>query len=196
MWIYKIGTISTITMSQAERENNAKEIYNFFSDLGFTLEAICGMLGNMEHESWLNPGMKQTVAVSSGWGLIQWTPSSVLTNWCTSKGYNWYDGYAQCTRINREGNNESDAKGYWLPTSAYSYTWSQFSKLTDVTEATKAFLYERERAGVSALNLRIEYAIKWYDFFGGETPIPPTPPTPPSPKTRRKMPIYMMVRRR
>lgn len=196
MWIYKEGTISTITMSQAERENNAREFYNFFGSLGFTIEAICGMLGNIEHESWLNPAMKQNLSVSSGWGLIQWTPSSVLTNWCTSKGYNWYDGYAQCNRINREGNNEPDAMGYWLPTSAYSYTWSQFSKLTDVTEATKAFLYERERAGVSALNQRIQYAIKWYNFFGGESPIPPIPPTPPTPKERRKMPIYMMVRRR
>ena len=29
-WIYKVGTIQTVTMSESERRNNATEFYNYF----------------------------------------------------------------------------------------------------------------------------------------------------------------------
>ena len=63
--------------------------------------------------------------------------------------------------------------GQWIPKPAlgYSYTGDEFSKLTDVSEACKAYLYERERAGVEALEKRLEYARQWYEFLEGETPI-------------------------
>ena len=193
-WIYKVGTIQTVTMSESERRNNATEFYNYFIKLNFSLSAICGMLGNIERESWLNPGMKQGTSEKLGWGLIQWTPSTDLTDWCNSKGYNWYDGNAQCELIDSEGQGAQGVSGRWLPTKTYPYSWAQFSQLTDVNEATKAFLYERERSGVSALADRLKYAVKWYEYFSGV--IPPTPPTPPIPTTKKRMPIYMMIRRR
>lgn len=190
-WIYDIGVGKYF--DETQKQNNATEFYNYFIDKGATLESICGMLGNIEQESTLNPAIKQTSSVSSGWGLIQWTPSTVLTDWCNKYGYNWYDGSAQCERIDCEGSGTKDASGYWLPTTQYPYKWSEFIALTDVEESTKAYLYERERAGTPNLEKRIEYANKWYDFFS-DTPVPPTPPTPPTPKVRKKMPLYMMLK--
>ena len=175
-------------------QNNAIEFYNYFVNKGATLEAICGMLGNIQRESTLNPGIKQGSSTSLDWSLIQWTPSTVLTRWCKTYGYNWYDGSAQCERISCEGEGTKGASGYWLPTSDYTYNWSEFLALTDVAEATKAYLYERERAGVVALNDRLQYASEWYEYFSG-TPVPPTPPTPPTPRKRTPMPIYMMLRK-
>lgn len=188
-WIYDIGVAKYFSTSQMQ--NNATEFYNYFINKGATLEAICGMLGNIQRESTLNPGIKQGSSISLGWGLIQWTPSTVLTNWCDTYNYNWYDGKAQCERIFCEGNGTKDASGYWLPTSEYEYSWSEFLELTDVAEATKAYLYERERAGVEALNDRLQYACEWYEYFNG-TPVPPTLPTP---RKRKTMPIYMMLRK-
>ena len=188
-WIYEIGVAKYFSTSQMQ--NNATEFYNYFTNKGATIEAICGMLGNIQRESTLNPGIKQGSSTSLGWGLIQWTPSTVLTNWCKTYGYNWYDGSAQCERISCEGEGTKGAGGYWLPTHDYPYSWSEFIALTDVAEATKAYLYERERAGIGALDLRLKYASEWYEYFSGK---PPTPPTPPTPRKRKSMPIYMMLK--
>lgn len=191
-WIYDIGVQKYFNQSQ--QENNATEFYNYFINYGATIEAICGMLGNITRESTLNPANKQGNSTSLGWGLIQWTPATVLTNWCKRYGYNWYDGTAQCERIKCEGEGTNNANGYWLPTSDYSYSWSEFITLTDVAEATKAYLYERERSGTEALDLRLQYANDWYSYFTG-SPVPPSPPTPPTPIKRTSMPIYMMLRK-
>lgn len=191
-WIYEIGVAKYFSTSQMQ--NNATEFYIYFINYGATLEAICGMLGNIQKESTLNPGIKQGSSISLGWGLIQWSPSTVLTNWCKTYGYNWYDGAAQCDRISCEGEGTKGASGYWLPTSEYPYSWSEFLALTDVAEATKAYLYERERAGIEALDLRLQYANEWYSYFT-DSPVPPTPPTPPTPRKRTSMPIYMMLRK-
>lgn len=191
-WIYEIGVGKYFT--QAQMETNAKEFYNYFSSYGATLEAICGMLGNIQQESTINPGIKQGTSISLGWGLIQWTPSTVLTDWCDTYGYTWYDGAAQCDRIVAEGEAIKGAGGTWIPTKDYPYSWSEFLTLTDVNEATYAYLKERERAGTEAIENRLKYASNWYTFFSGSTPTPPTPPTP-TPTTKKKMPIYMMIRR-
>ena len=168
-WEVKVGT--GVYLTQEQMENNAKLFNQYFQSKGVTLESICGMLGNIQQESGLNPGIKQTASTSSGWGLIQWTPSTVLTEWCNTYGYTWYDGDAQCLRIWSEGTNEMSAGGTFIPTAEYPYTWSEFCALTNVDEATKAYLYERERAGDEKLENRLEYARKWYEFLKGETPV-------------------------
>lgn len=195
---YRIGVQAGLT--QTERENNANEIYNYFSYYGATLDCICGMLGNWQWESGLNPGCKQGLSTSLGWGLIQWTPSTVLTDWCNRYNYNWYDGYAQCYRIWCEGTNQLGAGGVWIPTTEYPYTWSEFLALTDRHEAVKAWLYERGRGAPETLHVaeRLQYSDEWYQYFTGSPtpPIPPVPPTPPTPiQRRKKMPLYMMLRR-
>lgn len=196
-WVYNIGVQTQYADMSADQINNATEFYYFFYARGTTLEAICGMLGNITVESGINPGCKQTASTSSGWGLIQWTPSTVLTNWCYPLHLNWYDGAAQCERIVAEGEGTQGAQGYWLPTQSYPYTWAQFEQLTDVEEACKAYLYERERAGTAALERRLQYASDWYAYFTGQ-PTPPTPPTPTPPTPYKRlhgMPVYMMIRR-
>lgn len=162
-WIYEIGTGKYF--NEEKMQNNAYEFYLYFSDKGATLESICGMLGNIQRESTINPGIKETESETSGWGLIQWTPSTVLRNWCTQYGYNWYDGIAQCERIWNEGTGEKGANGYWLPTQDYSYSWLEFIALTDVHESVYAYLYERERAGVIAIEERLSNADKWYQYL-------------------------------
>ena len=44
-------------LTQGEMESNAKEIYTYLSDKGWTINAISGMLGNMQRESTINPGL-------------------------------------------------------------------------------------------------------------------------------------------
>lgn len=186
-WTVKVGVAQYLT--QSEMENNANEFYAYFNSKGFTIESISGMLGNLQQESNINPGMKQTASASSGWGLIQWTPSSNLTDYANAKGSDWATGEIQTQLMWDEIINGYG--GQWIPKPAlgYSYTGDEFSKLTDVAEACKAYLYERERAGVEALSKRLTYASNWYKYLTGVTP-----PTPPTPTKRKGMPVWMMCR--
>lgn len=182
-WNYVI-TDST-PWSHKTQSGNADEIISYFNSLGFTNEAIAGLLGNMERESFLNPGQQQIGgggATNSGYGLIQWTPSTDLTD---IVGNEWYRGDLQIQLINDEGSTSR-----WIPTSSYPYSWSEFSQLTDYEEATKAYAYERERAGVASIETRLEYADFWYNYILDNPPSPPTP-TP----TKKHMPVWMMCRR-
>lgn len=186
-WIVKVGVSAYLT--QSEMENNATEFYGYFNSKGFTIESVAGMLGNLQQESTINSGMKQTASASSGWGLIQWTPSSNLTEYANAYGTVWSTGEIQTQLMWDEIINGYG--GQWIPKPSlgYDYTGAEFSKLTDVSEACKAYLYERERAGVEALSNRLTYANNWYEYLTGVTP-----PTPPTPTKRKSMPVWMMCR--
>ena len=43
-------------LTRSQMADNARYVFNFFRKLGWTSNAICGMLGNMERESTINPG--------------------------------------------------------------------------------------------------------------------------------------------
>lgn len=188
MWVYNIGVQALLTQSQ--KENNATEFYYYFDNYGCTIESICGMLGNIDAESGINPGNKETASSTSGWGLIQWTPATVLTSWCNLRDYYWYDGVIQCYVIECEGEGKQDCGGRFLPTNDYPYTWDEFTQLTDIEEATKAYFYERERGTSSTLQNRIDKANEWYTYLTG---LPPSP-TPPTPTPRRKFPLIFMIK--
>lgn len=49
------------------------------------------MLGNMETESTINPGIWQSLNsgnASGGFGLTQWTPATKYINWANNNGLN------------------------------------------------------------------------------------------------------------
>ena len=69
-------------LGDAQKETNAKFIYNYLKGKGWTKGAICGLLGNVEQESKMNPGAWQSASKittstkgdGSGFGLFQWDP--------------------------------------------------------------------------------------------------------------------------
>lgn len=192
-WIVKVGVNAYLTQSQME--NNATEFYGYFHSKGFTIESIAGMLGNLQQESNINPGMKETASASSGWGLIQWTPSSNLTEYASAHGTGWAGGEIQTQLMWDEIINGYGSQWIPKPNKGYSYTGEKFSQLTNVTTACMAYLIERERAGAEVAEKRVAYANAWYKYLTGVTPpTPPEPPEPPTPTKRKGMPVWMMCR--
>lgn len=193
-WIYDIGKYKYFTTAQ--QENNVLEIYNYFRNYDMTLEALCGILGNMSKESTMNPGIKQGDDPSLGWGLIQWSPHHWLVDWCEKLGLDWYDGNAQLRRIVAEGEKTTDdGYSWWNTVEGYRYSWREYCQITDVDLALEAYFYIRIRAGKPDMQTRYEWAHYWYEFLSGEEP--PVPPVPPTPSKKKKgMPVWMMVRRR
>lgn len=80
------GTVYTLAcgdghggLNTEQQKANAEYIYNYLTNEGWTKNAICGLLGNIQSESSLNPGswkVKDKMENNVGYGLVQWTPAS------------------------------------------------------------------------------------------------------------------------
>lgn len=96
-------TISNNTsLTQYQQLINAWFIYLYLIELDWSSNAIYAMLGNMEAESTINPGKWEVSANPPGYGLTQWTPSTKLTIWAESNGYEKSSIDTQLKRIEYE----------------------------------------------------------------------------------------------
>ena len=82
-WISKDGSLTT-----EEMNNNANIVITTLREKGYHDNTIAGILGNMQNESSVNPGRYETGG--SGYGLVQWTPQSVLINHAETLGLSPY----------------------------------------------------------------------------------------------------------
>lgn len=165
-------------LNTADQQNNATEFWNALGSWGWSVEAVCGMLGNIQSESTVNPGVWQNFDEGNldlGLGLVQWTPATKLISWCSEQGYSYTDGLAQCLRIQWELENGEQ----WIPTIAYPMTFEEFHKSTlSPYNLAIIFLmnYERPReAGADVQATRGNQAQDWYRYLEGKEPIPPGP---------------------
>ena len=158
-------TISNNYLTESQMQGNALEVYNFFSARGWTLNAIAGMLGNMERESNINPGLWQSLDYgnySGGYGLVQWTPATNYTDWASSRGYSITDPQGQMVWID----TMTVSSGQWIATSEYNLSFAAFKASTQSPEwLASAFLKNFERAGVEAEDERRSDARKWYNYL-------------------------------
>lgn len=149
-------------LPQDQQLHNAQIAANYFIKLGWQKNAICAILGNMGHESGLNPNMYEygySWAANRGFGLVQWTPRTKLSSWCDSKGLDFRKGESQLERINFESKNGIQ----WLATRSYNFSFDAFAhnnvKL-DVNTLTAAFQrnYERPANPMASLASRQSFA--------------------------------------
>jgi len=74
------GDVSLLTpissnnyLSQSQMENNAMIVYDYLSKQGWSKNAICGAIANMQAESTINPGLwEKGNTTNPGYGLVQW----------------------------------------------------------------------------------------------------------------------------
>lgn len=179
-------------LSRSEMENNATLLWGDFKSKGWSLNAVCGMLGNMQTESSINPGIWEnlTVNYNRGFGLVQWTPASKYINWA---GSNYTDGYLQCERIQWELNNGQQ----YYPTSKYPMTFREFSVSTETPEyLAQVFITNYERPKDPDQPIRSTQAREWYNFLSDSPDPPPDPPEPPPTPSGEypRMKLWMALR--
>lgn len=150
-------------LSLEQMKDNAQYILDYLTQKGWSKNAICGMLGNMQRESTINPGIWQNLDEGNttlGVSLVQWTPATKYINWCNSNGLVWSDMDSALKRILWELENGEQ----YYSTDSYPESFSEFTKSTkSVSYLASAFLHNYERAGVSAESERQENAQYWYD---------------------------------
>lgn len=158
-------TIGNYYLSEVQMQGNALEVYNYFSARGWSLNAIAGILGNMESESTINPGIWQSLNegnYSGGFGLVQWTPATNYTDWASSNGYGITDPEGQLFWID----TQTVPTGQWIATSDYNISFDSFKASAQSPEyLASAFLKNFERAGVEVENDRRTQARKWYNYL-------------------------------
>lgn len=176
-WIVHISNQAG-SMTEAEMQNNAREVYGQLISTGrWTLNSISGVLGNWEYESYLNPGQWQIGypigGNSGGVGLGQWTPPSHLRDWMELEGHDLYSGYWQVYYLdyNNIYYNGSYHGSQWNTGPSPSWTWDYFRSSTNTPEeCANAFFQQWEQPGDVTAPIRMELARKWYEYLGGVTP--------------------------
>lgn len=153
-------------LSMNEMTINAQEIMNQLTSRGWTKNAVAGMLGNMQSESTINPGIWESLSpnVKRGYGLVQWTPATKLISWAEGQGLDYTSGDVQLQRIDWEVANNQQ----WIATSQYPMSFQEFKVSTLTPEyLAQVFIRNYERPLNSNQPIRSTQARYWYDNLDG-----------------------------
>ncbi len=179
-------------LNLSQMQTNASYIYSKMGAQGWTINAISGMLGNMQSESTINPGIWQKLIAGNlkgGFGLVQWTPASKYIDWAESEGLTYTDMDSNIARINWELENRQQ----FYPTEQYPMTFAEFKVSTESPYILGAvFLYNYERPASPKPDQRGKQAEYWYEYLSGEEPPTPKPP----PYTGSKSKIWLSMKRK
>lgn len=194
-------------LSKSEQDNNAYIIYKALIKEGYSLNAVSAVLGNMVVESNINPGIWESLTYNpqNGYGLVQWTPSTKLKDWCDEKGLDWKSGDAQVQKIIHEiqtntqwGDNPYAHRHGYTKEPPFDFNTFMHSRLSPQELAVYFSLYYEkpaERYFVSSMTDRQSYAGYYFSKYYGVDPNPepdlpidppkPMPPFPVKPSTRK-----------
>lgn len=184
-WIIPVVKGAEYTRSEPlndeQFKNNARCFYGEMHARGWSLNAIAGMLGNIQSESSCNPNRWQGDYVGSmvtneeGFGLVQWTPYTNCTNWLKEKGY-WGKfaqyGTAECNLLDWEfSDSVPHEREQWYPKPPYMMSKQEFKTSTkDAGELAMAFLYNYERPKDPYQPIRATQARNIYNYLKGFKP--------------------------
>lgn len=151
--------------------NLQEQIFNYLKQNGFTDEAACAVLGNIEQEC--NTWNPKQVQIDGGWaaGLFQWENYRLksgrwknLDTFAKARGKSWDDASSQLDFMIYEASGgdsfiANNIKKY------YSDGFNGFKQETDIDKATTVFEKEYEIAGNAHLQNRITAAHRYYNQF-------------------------------
>lgn len=157
-WWVELNTLfRTTDVRQSEPEkvqiDNMNLVFDYFSNLNWTPNAIAGMLGNMMVESTVNPWTFQNrsldwsdpsaiLADNGGMGLTQWTPCRKYYQWAVDSNHDPQSGNTMCARIRYEQENNLQ----WSLENYGQHTWEDFITSTEEPRIlADVFLWAYER---------------------------------------------------
>lgn len=176
---------SDVYLNQQHRDENARLIADYLMNLGWTREAVAGILGNMDVESSMNPALIEgrgyhtlpdnntvlAITTQTGVGLVQWTGTTPtapagqkLASFAIRYNKNWYDGELQCFRLERE--YDEDLQFDHGTVDGVSWDWQTYVVSTETPEQlAKVWQYLYERGGTDT-QTRQQKARYYYRIIG------------------------------
>lgn len=185
---YWIATDQYLT--QQHRDENAQLVYTHLRGLGWTREAVAGILGNMDVESTMNPALIEgrnvhtlidnntclQIGTGTGVGLVQWTghtptppAGQKLASFAIRHSMNWYDGVCQCQRLEAEYND--DLQFDHGTVDGVSWDWQTYVVSTETPEQLAKvwqLLYERGGSDTETRQAKARY---YYELLKDSFPI-------------------------
>lgn len=177
-------------LTDEQKKINATFIYNYLTNEGWSPQAICGLLGNIEHECGMNPGAWQVwESISNGYGLAQFSPATNYLHYVGLETFEeaneWATKCPQALMVSQLKyivDTMQDGKGVWITNKIEKYyaklplsddklgkmTGKEYSESTgDVRDLALVFhaCYERSGDGEEQLKDRVNAAFDWYKYF-------------------------------
>lgn len=194
-------------LNESEQQNNANIINAYYSGLGYHINTISAILGNMQSESTVNPNFTERGG-GGGYGLVQWTPVEDLINACEALGISPYtEGNTQIQVIHGELTGQAGLN-QWYTTSAFIQPYLNSGATLDMVGVTAEqfisnsmgwypdklavlFMVAYERPSydpdINHYQQRQTNANNWFNYLTGH---PPTP----TPGKSGKLPIWAYLR--
>lgn len=151
-------------LSMDEMTVNAQYILDYLVSKGWTKNAVCGMLGNMQTESTINPSIWQGLDsgnLNGGFGLVQWTPASKYIDWANANGLPYQEMDSNIERILYEVDNNIQ----WING---NMTFAEFTHSTDTPyNLAMLFLSSYERPADPNQPNRGTQAENWFSVLTG-----------------------------
>lgn len=164
-------------LSMEEMTINANYIYPILIGMGWSKNAICGVMGNLQSESSINPQIWEGLNegnLQGGYGLVQWTPATKYINWANENGLTYGEMDSQIKRIQYEVENNIQWS-YASDGTPPPYSFLEFTKQTKPPyDLAMEFIKFYERPLEPNQPWRGEQANHWFEVLSGD-PIPPTP---------------------
>lgn len=203
---WHVKEIGAYANDSAEAIDNATMIWGILKNKGWTLNAVCGVLGNIGYESGYNPwrwqgdlvpSITQSPWTNKGYGFTQFTPGGKYINDDNAKaipGYgpnfadsvgNVNDGYAQIVFL--------DTWADYYPTSRFPISYADYKvSATNPGELAVVWLYNYERPGdmPSEEPKRRQEGDYWFKTLSG------VDPPGPDPEKKESKWIYYYLKRR
>ena len=153
-----------IWLTEAQSLENAHLVAKYFSDKGWSINAISALCGNMRNESSINPDMYSYAYEwedNAAYGLVQWSPRSKYWDWAVDNKLPPRQGDSQLARIDYEQQQGIQ----WIATDEYPLSFHEFTQsMADVDWLTEAFTWNYERpsktAGENSMDNRQGFAQK------------------------------------
>lgn len=197
-------------INATQRDINAWFVKRSLQAKGFSLNAICGMCGNMMAQGGINPGVYEGWVlhpfsyVKYGVGIVQWTPYVKFTDWAKANGdLHIYDLETQCKRIQYQAQHNIQY-GHGSPVvpmpSKFGQDVSKFSDFKISTLPPRELAcnfwwhYEKPRSMTDdSARARGNNAQYFYQLFTGEEPPGPGPGPGPGP-VPGDIPIWLLFK--
>ena len=136
------------TVTSLSGGDNPQIVFNFFTNNGFTAIQAAGIIGNMQAESGVNPliyqGDQKNYQVpprsGPGWGLVQWTPNTKITDYAKSVNKPAYEISTQMEFLLKQLLGTA-------PSSNEKRAGDDLKSTTTIEDAVRAFQGDRKIGG-------------------------------------------------